>query len=235
MSRIWSEEAARAAVVPLDQLFAINHRASSGGGTGGGFRPLPLDASRGFVPSSPLDGLLEPEVDHAAEEEAALHAALEQAHADGFAEGLAAARAESAAKEAALHGELKAVIAALDTARSVDKAALGPMLKDAVLRLVGQVVGEHVATDPKFLNNLIGRTLSTIKDAHGAARLLLHPDDLALMEGVATAEYENLVIAADPQLVRGTVRLEADGGAIEDGVRPRLVRLEQAMRAGLAA
>lgn len=234
MSRIWTEEASPAAVVPLDQLFAISRTASSGGGTGGGFRALPLDGLGGFV-SLPFEGLLEPEIGHAVEEEAALHAALEQAHADGFAVGLNAARTESAAKEAALHAELKAVIAALDTARTLDKAALGPMLRDAVLRLVGQVVGEHVAADPQFINNLVGRALTGIKEAHGPARLLLHPDDLELLGPLETSDYPNLTIVADAALLRGTVRLEADGGALEDGVRPRLVRLEQALRTGLAA
>jgi flagellar assembly protein FliH len=234
MSRIWSEEASRAAVVPLDQLFAPG-RSASGGGAEGGFRPLTLDASRGFVSRSPVGGLLPSEIDHAAEQDAALQAALEQAHADGFAAGLSAARAESAGKEAALHAELRAVIAALDTQRTLDKAALGPMLKDTVLGLVGQVVGEHVATDPKFINGLVSRALGGIREAHGPTRLLLHPDDLALLGSLPTGDHPNLAIVPEATLPRGTVRLEADGGAVEDGVRPRLVRLEQALRTSLAA
>src|SRR3546814_3430183 len=64
--------------------------------------------------------------------------------------------------------------------------------------------------------------LSTLKEAHEAARLYLHPDDIATVGEDTTDGYRNLTIAADPLLPRGSVRLEAGGGEIEDGVRPRI-------------
>src|SRR3546814_2115467 len=67
----------------------------------------------------------------------------------------------------------------LDEARTIDKAALGPMMKKAVLDLTAQIVEAHVAADPAFVNGCIGRALSTLKEAHEAARLYLHPDDIA--------------------------------------------------------
>src|SRR3546814_20420385 len=74
-----------------------------------------------------------------------------------------------------------------------------------------------------------------MKEAHEAARLYLHPDDLAQIGEDATEGYRNLTVTADPALPRGSVRLDAGGGEIEDGVRPRIARLERALRAeGLA-
>src|SRR3546814_12046256 len=73
--------------------------------------------------------------------------------------------------------------------------------------------------------------LPILKEAHEAARLYLHPDDIATVGEDTTDGYRNLTIAADPLLPRGSVRLEAGGGEIEDGVRPRIARLEQALRA----
>src|SRR3546814_2412553 len=59
--------------------------------------------------------------------------------------------------------------------------------------------------------------LSTLKEAHEAARLYLHPGDIATVGEDTTDGYRNLTIAADPLLPRGSVRLEAGGGEIEDG------------------
>src|SRR3546814_15643409 len=73
--------------------------------------------------------------------------------------------------------------------------------------------------------------LSTLKEAHEAARLYLHPDDIATVGEDKTDGYRNLTIAADPLLPRGSVRLEAGGGEIEDGGRPRIARLDQELRA----
>src|SRR3546814_13520240 len=105
----------------------------------------------------------------------------------------------------------------LDEARTIDKAALGPMMKKAVLDLTAQIVEAHVAADPAFVNGCIGRALSTLKEAHEAARLYLHPDDIATVGEDTTDGYRNLTIAADPLLPRGSVRLEAGGGGLEDG------------------
>src|SRR3546814_1668750 len=75
--------------------------------------------------------------------------------------------------------ECRALMQSLDEARTIDKAALGPMMKKAVLDLTAQIVEAHVAADPAFVNGCIGRALSTLKEAHEAARLYLHPDDIA--------------------------------------------------------
>src|SRR3546814_11459134 len=105
------------------------------------------------------------------------------------------------------------------------------MMKKAVLDLTAQIVEANVAADPAFVNGCIGRALSTLKEAHEAARLYLHPDDIATVGEDTTDGYRNLTIAADPLLPRGSVRLEAGGGEIEEGVRPRIARLEQELRA----
>lgn len=193
---------------------------------GGGFQPM------AFVQPGFADDAVDPAVEAARE-----HAAeLDAARADAFAAGLDAGRAENIEAVEMIVGECRALIQSLEDARAVDRAALGPMLKNAVLDLVTQIVEAHVAADPAFVNGCVGRALSTIKEAHEAARLYLHPDDIANIGEDATAGFQNLSIAADPALTRGSVRLETGDGAVEDGVGPRIVRLETALRAaGLAA
>src|SRR3546814_11576023 len=90
-----------------------------------------------------------------------------------------------------------------DWSSDVCSSDLGPMLKNAVLDLVGQIVEAHVAVEPAFVNACIGRALSTMKEAHEAARLYLHPDDLAQIGEDATEGYRNLTVTADPALQIG--------------------------------
>lgn len=168
--------------------------------------------------------------------EAELAAALAEAEAQGRAAGLEAGRAEVRAEAERARTECRALLRSLDEARAIDRAALGPKLRRAVLDLVERIVGAHVAVEPAFVNGCITRALDTLKETSEAARLFLHPDDLAVIDDGSLKDYTNLTLAADPELQRGSVRLEAGGGEVEDGVRPRIAKLEQALRAaGIAA
>lgn len=165
-----------------------------------------------------------------------LAAALAEAEAQGHAAGLEAGRAEVRAEAERAREECRSLLRSLDDARAIDKAALGPKLRRAVLDLVERIVGAHVAVEPAFVNGCITRALDTLKETSEAAKLFLHPDDLAVIDDGSLKDYTNLTLAADPELQRGSVRLEAGGGEVEDGVRPRIARLETALRAaGIAA
>lgn len=221
---------AGARALSLTELFALERREFVPSLAGAG-----MAGFRARMPVTSLDGETqaeEPEIDPALAREEELAAA----RAESFQAGLEAGQAENLEAVELIIAECRALMQSLDEARTIDKAALGPMMKKAVLDLTAQIVEAHVAADPAFVNGCIGRALSTLKEAHEAARLYLHPDDIATVGEDATDGYRNLTIAADPLLPRGSVRLEAGGGEIEDGVRPRIARLEQALRAaGLAA
>jgi flagellar assembly protein FliH len=218
-----------ARALSLAELFALERQS---------FVPTLGAGMNGFTARLPVTSLdaetkaAEPEIDPAILRERELAAA----RAESFQAGLEAGRAENLEVVEQIVAECRALMQSLDDARTIDKAALGPMLKNQVLDLVTQIVEAHVAADPAFINACVARALSTIKEAHEAARLYLHPDDIATVGDDSTHEFHNLTIAADPELPRGSVRLEAGGGEVEDGVRPRLIRLEQALRAaGIAA
>lgn len=240
MSDGWAIDVAGATRVPLADLFALGR---------GDFAPsLPgLPGDKGFTPR--FAALSDDHGFHADTLTAALagsetlpddqeqHAAeIEAARAQGFEAGLEAGRAENFDAVEMVLSECRALVAGLEDARAIDKAALGPLIRNAVLGLVTQIVETHVVADPAFVNACVGRVLSTLKEAHEAARLFLHPDDLELIGEGAAQGYQNLTLLADADLGRGTVRLETGGGEVEDGVRPRIARLERALRdAGIAA
>ncbi len=179
-------------------------------------------------------GTIQIETIETTEEE--LAAALAEAEAQGHAAGLEAGRAEVRAEAERAREECRTLLRSLDDARAIDKAALGPKLRRAVLDLVERIVGAHVAVEPAFVNGCVTRALDTLKETSEVARLFLHPDDLAVIDDGSLVGYTNLTLAADPELPRGSVRLEAGGGEVEDGVRPRIAKLESALRAaGIAA
>src|SRR3546814_9831684 len=106
-----------------------------------------------------------------------------------FQAGLEAGRTENLEAGELIIAECRALMQSLDEARTIDKAALGPMMKKALLDLTAQIVEAHVAADPAFVNGCIGRALSTLKEAHEAARLYLHPDDIATVGEDTTDGY----------------------------------------------
>ena len=236
MSEPWMDVAALARTVSLTDLFATPRREFEP------TRPGASYADAAFQPrlavahldkaSSPAAEDENPPIDLAAVREAE----LEAVRAEAFNAGYEAGKAENIEAVDAVLSECRALMMGLDDARTIDKAALGPLLRNAVVDLVSQIVDGQVSSDPAFVNACVGRVLTAMKEKHEPARMYLHPDDIANIGQEATEGYRNLTIHADAELPRGSVRLETGGGEVEDGVRARIRRLEKALRtAGLAA
>src|SRR3546814_11478733 len=103
---------------------------------------------------------------------------LAAARDESFQAGLEAGRTENLEAVELIIAECRALMQSLDEARTIDKAALGPMLQKAVLDLTAQIVEAHVAADPAFVNGCIGRAIPTLKVAHASAQINRHPDTI---------------------------------------------------------
>ncbi len=154
--------------------------------------------------------------------EAAERAAVE-------AQALADARAAYDAELDTALDHARDLIRALGEARAIDGDALAAGLRALVLDLAGQVVEAHVAADPAFITARVDEALATLKSHLEPGRLVLNPQDLALLD--IGARFPNLTLIADAKLARGSLRLEAAGGEIEDGVDVRMAQLRQGLGA----
>lgn len=150
-----------------------------------------------------------------------------QAFAEGFEQGRRATE-ELYADERMAMGDL---IRSLESLRPAPSQGLAMLLAETVERLVHQIMGE-VAVNRETLHARTVAAAELISEDAGRMRLRLHPDDLALLDGLELPAP----VVGDAHLMRGTVMLETDEGWIEDGPEARLERLRAALdNMGIAA
>lgn len=145
---------------------------------------------------------------------------LEQARVEAFTMGFDEGCRVTAQSHGEDHDARERLIASLEQLSPADPGTLSTMVSAAVIRLVGQIVGE-VAIDVDLLRARCEAVAACIDETDGKNALHLHPDDIPLLDGVALA----VPIVADAQLRRGSVRLDTADGWIEDGPDVRLSRL----------
>jgi flagellar assembly protein FliH len=158
-----------------------------------------------------------PAPDSAKEQQDPIEAAAREAFLQGFREG------ERIAREAAEDNN-QARLALAESIQHIALAgegALAAMLSQAVVRLVGQIMGE-VTVDEALLKARCAAVAACMDGEESRAVLEVNPQDMAVLE----EEAFGVALAANPALARGSVRLATSDGWIEDGPDVRLARLK---------
>ncbi len=178
--------------------------------------PIPLERLRGNgsfsrdARFSPLFGAASQQSDTAAKAE---RDPLAEAYARGLAEGRAAAEADAArlaAEREAQRAAIELSFARFDEAGAVD---LRERLRQTVHALCEEAV-LPLALDPAGLAARIEKAAAMLQRVQDERRVLLHPEDLALVE---TRLPAGLTVVPDPSVERGGLRIETEDGGIEDG------------------
>jgi len=151
---------------------------------------------------------------------------IEALRAEAFAQGYEQGR-QSLGQEFAR--QTQAVAALIRSAEALQPEPHGPLaelLTETVTRLVRQIVGE-VQIDATTLRSRAEAVAELVTAEAGPARLRMHPDDIAMLEGVELP----LPVSPDHHMASGTIVLETGEGWIEDGPQVRLARLRQQLDA----
>lgn len=145
---------------------------------------------------------------------------MEAAQAQAFAAGIEQGRQEAIMEFARERDALAQLIRSAEALQPEPSGPLAAVLTEAVTRLVRQIVGE-VQIDPAMLKERAESVAELVSAESGPARLRMHPDDIAMLDGVDLG----LPVAPDHHLTSGTIVLETGEGWIEDGPQVRLARL----------
>jgi flagellar assembly protein FliH len=148
---------------------------------------------------------------------------VEAARAAGYAEGLAAAAAatqQGADRDQAL---LSGLADAIGSAARVDRDTIARHLRDTVLHLVTQLVGE-VGVSPERLATRIDAASEMLAEKSESALLRVHPDDVALLDGRLP---QSIFAVGDAHVARGSFVLESASTVVEDGPELWLEQLAQ--------
>lgn len=145
---------------------------------------------------------------------------METVQAEAFAAGIEQGRQEAVMEFAREREALALLIRSAEALQPEPAGPLAAVLTETVTRLVRQIVGE-VQIDAAMLKERAESVAEMVSAESGPARLRMHPDDIAMLEGVDLG----LPVAADHHLASGTIILETGEGWIEDGPQVRLARL----------
>jgi flagellar assembly protein FliH len=130
--------------------------------------------------------------------------------AQGHAEGLARAREEVAAI-AAVHTRLA------ELAESLEQRLAGEVLA-LTLDLVRQMVRQAIRVHPELVLAVIREAVRSFPDLGPGPKLMLHPEDAAVVRAIAQDGDEDLaawVIVEDERLERGGCRIQTASSEID--------------------
>jgi flagellar assembly protein FliH len=208
---------------------AADLKARAAGGTPRSFSPAAEGGPRHFSPldrqSNPTEGWDPFDAEASSEGGPGFVDPIAAAHAAGHAEGFAAALTQAAADLGRDRALAEALGAALGSGHRIDRERVARQLRQTVLALVGRLVGETgVAAD--LLANRIGSAVDLLSDSAESALLRVHPDDIALLDGLLPA---TLFPVGDAAIQRGSFVLESASTIVEDGPEQWLEQLTHAI------
>lgn len=147
------------------------------------------------------------------------------ARAAGYDEGVAAALAQVAANADRDRALIDDMIAAIKDDGRIDRDRLAGHLRQTVLQLVRQMVGE-AGVDADLLDRRVKLAVGMLAEDAESAVLRLNPEDMVLVEGRLP---DHIFAAGDASVERGHFVLESAATIVEDGPDFWLEQLAQAI------
>lgn len=148
-----------------------------------------------------------------ADPQAELAALRAAARADGYAEGLAAGRVEG---EQAC-GRMKQLAESFSSTLDNLDFRLADMVLELALDVARQVVAGELAARPERILDVVNMALKQMAETSREARLLLNPDDAALVRPHLdqVLDKNRLRIVEDVRIVRGGCLIETSQGDLD--------------------
>ncbi|TXH72627.1 flagellar assembly protein FliH [Thiobacillus sp.] len=148
-----------------------------------------------------------------ADPQAELAALREAARAEGYAEGLAAGRVEG---EQAC-GRMKQLAESFSSTLDNLDFRLADMVLELALDVARQVVAGELAARPERILDVVNMALKQMAETSREARLLLNPDDAALVRPHLdqVLDKNRLCIVEDVRIVRGGCLIETSQGDLD--------------------
>ncbi|RQO51371.1 flagellar assembly protein [Variovorax sp. KBW07] len=145
-------------------------------------------------------------------------------HTEGLATGLAAA---------SVHAErLRALAQSLPDALRRAEGELAEAVLALALDVARQVVHRTLKAEPEWVLPVVRDLLNTDPALRGEPRLLLHPDDVALVKNSLGSEIEaaGWQVRADDTIARGGCRVQSASGELDGSLQTRWKRVSSALR-----
>lgn len=166
-----------------------------------------------------------------ADPQAELAALREAARAEGYAEGLAVGRVEG---EQAC-GRMKQLAESFSSTLDNLDFRLADMVLELALDVARQVVAGELAARPERILDVVNMALKQMAETSREARLLLNPDDAALVRPHLdqVLDKNRLRIVEDVRIVRGGCLIETSQGDLDATLPARWRQVVQVLGSNL--
>jgi flagellar assembly protein FliH len=153
--------------------------------------------------------------------------AWEEAEAEGRAAGLAAAAAQIAARMNQIDAQarnLDATLCALARPLAHAQEQLHEQIAELAVAIARQLIRRELKTDPSQVIAVVRETVGLLPAAARNVRVLMHPEDAALLrERLQAPQGEGAwSVQEDPVMARGDCRVMADAAHIDARIESRL-------------
>ncbi len=154
----------------------------------------------------------------------------EEAQRRGYEEGLAAGKAELASRAA----RLEALADALAQPFKDVEQAVEEELLNLAIGLASHLVRREIEREPAVLQQAIADCLGVLAAGVRDVTVYLNPDDAALVRGLlATGAEQRFMLAADPSLARGDLRVASASSLVDGSLTARCAEIIAAARVEL--
>jgi flagellar assembly protein FliH len=155
----------------------------------------------------------------------------EAARASGYAEGFAEGLKESRKHSEALRERLSDLFENTQAELSTLHEQISEQTLDLALTLAKAMLYQTLAVKPEYLLPVVRETIAKLPGISGHTHLLLHPDDLKLVNELMKDELAAYGIKTRPDvsLKRGGCRIETHTGAADASVESRWQRICKAL------
>ena len=150
-----------------------------------------------------------------------------QGHAEGWQEGYQAGL-DIAQHEA---GSLRTLSLALPDALRLAEKELADDLLTLALDIARQVVRQALVVEPQLILAAVRELLQTEPALSGTPRLLLHADDMSLVQQYLAEDLQaaGWLLRSDPAIARGGCRVQASSGELDATMETRWQRVAAAL------
>lgn len=154
-----------------------------------------------------------------------------QGHAEGLEAGRTEGRAEGLALASAHAEQLRALAQSLPAALAVAERELSDSLIALALDVARQVIHHSLDVEPGWIVPVVRQLLNTKPALQGEPRLLLHPDDMALVRSSLGNELQEAgwQVRADDSITRGGCRVQCAGSDVDATLETRWERVTTAL------
>jgi flagellar assembly protein FliH len=150
--------------------------------------------------------------------------AVEEEPDDPFARGVEEGQALAALAFDIERQQIQALLASAEALQDEPSEELARLIAETVATLVTQIV-ETAPIDADWLSAQARKAAGLIGDCDAVRTMCLHPEDIALLDG----QIMPLEMRADPDLPRGSIRIDSSAGWVEHGRAQFLVELRTAL------